>query len=46
MVSGTWLIFQEKIILKQEKIRRDSKKSFTKMDEDGDLKNRIGIKMD
>jgi hypothetical protein len=46
MVSGTQLIFQEKVILEQGKNRRDSKKSFTKMDEDGDLKNQIGIKMD
>jgi hypothetical protein len=45
-VSGTWLIFQEKVILEQGKIRRDSKKSFVKVDENGDLKNRIGIKMD
>jgi hypothetical protein len=45
-VSGTQLIFQEKVILEQGKIRRDSKKSFTKMDEDDDLKNRIRIKMD
>jgi hypothetical protein len=46
MVSGTRLIFQEKVILEQGENRRDSKKSFTKMDEDGDLKNQIGIKMD
>jgi hypothetical protein len=45
-VSGTQLIFQEKIILEQGKIRSGSKKSFAKMDEDGDLKNQIGIKMD
>jgi hypothetical protein len=45
-VSSTWLIFQEKVILEQGKIRRDFKKCFAKMDEDGDLKNRIRIKMD
>jgi hypothetical protein len=46
MVSDTRLKFQEKVILEQGKIRRDSKKSFAKMNEDGDLRNRIGIKMD
>jgi hypothetical protein len=45
-VSGTLLIFQEKVILEQRKVRRDSKKSFAKMDKDGDLKNQIRIKMD
>jgi hypothetical protein len=45
-VSDTRLIFQEKLILEQEKIKRDSKKSSAKMDKDGDLKNQIGNKMD
>jgi hypothetical protein len=45
MVGGTRLIFQEKVILEQRKIRRDSKKGFVKMDEDDNLKNRIDFKM-
>jgi hypothetical protein len=44
--SGTWLVFQEKVILEQRKIRRNSRECYTKMDEDDDLKNEIGIKMD
>jgi hypothetical protein len=36
----------EKIVLEQGKIRGNSKENFTKMDEDGDLKNRIRIEMD
>jgi hypothetical protein len=39
MVSGTWLAFQEKVILEQRKIWRSSKECFAKMGEDGDLKN-------
>jgi hypothetical protein len=38
-ISGAQLIFQEKVILEQRKIRRDSKNGFTKMDEVGNLKN-------
>jgi hypothetical protein len=45
-VSGTQLVFQEKVILEQRKVRRNSKECFTKMDEDDDLKNKIRIKMD
>jgi hypothetical protein len=45
-VSGAWLVFQEKIVLEQGKIWGNSKESFTEMDEDDDLKNRIGIEMD
>jgi hypothetical protein len=44
-VSGTRLVFQEKVILEQRKIRRNAKKCFIEMDEDGDLKNGIGIEM-
>jgi hypothetical protein len=46
LVSGARLVFQEKIVLEQEKIGGNFKESFTKMDEDGDLKNGIGIEMD
>jgi hypothetical protein len=42
-VSGTRLLFQEKIILEQRKIRRNAKKSFVEMDKEVDLKNGIGI---
>jgi hypothetical protein len=45
-VSGARLVLQEKIVLRQGKIRRNSKECFTEMDEDGNLKNGIGIKMD
>jgi hypothetical protein len=46
MVSGTWLVFQEKIILEQREIRQNAKKCLTEMDEDGDLKNGIMVEMD
>jgi hypothetical protein len=45
-VSDTWLVFQEKVVLKQGKIRWNAKKCFTEMDEDGDLKNGIRVEMD
>jgi hypothetical protein len=45
-VIGTRLVFQEKIILEQRKIKWNAKKCFTEMDEDSDLKNGVGIKMD
>jgi hypothetical protein len=45
-VSGTRLAFQEKVILEQWKIRWNAKKCFTEMDEFGDLKNGVGVKMD
>jgi hypothetical protein len=45
-VSGAQLVFQEKIVLEQGKIGGNSKKCFTEMDEDGDLKIVIGIEMD
>jgi hypothetical protein len=45
-VSGAQLVFQEKIILEQREIRWNANKCFTKMDEDGDLKNGIRVKMD
>jgi hypothetical protein len=40
------LVFEKKIVLEQGKTRGNSQKSFTEMDEDGDLKNGIGIEMD
>jgi hypothetical protein len=46
LVSGTWLVFQEKIVFEQGKIGGNSKKYFIEMDEDGDLENIIGIEMD
>jgi hypothetical protein len=45
-VSGTRLVFQEKIVLEQGKTGGNSQKSFIEMDEDSDLKNGIGIEMD
>jgi hypothetical protein len=46
MVSGTQLVFQEKIVLEQGKVGGNSQKSFTDMDEDNYLKNGIRIEMD
>jgi hypothetical protein len=46
LVGGAQLVFQEKIVLEQGKIGGNSKKCFTEMDEDGDLKNEIRIEMD
>jgi hypothetical protein len=46
MVSGTRLVFQEKKVLEQGKSGGNSKKSFAEMDEDGNLKNGIGIQID
>jgi hypothetical protein len=46
LVGDPRLIFQEEVILKQKKARRNSKKIFTKMYENGDLKNRVAIEMD
>jgi hypothetical protein len=45
-VSGTWLVFQEKVVLEQGKIRWNAKKCFTEIDKDGDLKNGIRVEMD
>jgi hypothetical protein len=44
-VSGTRLIFQEKVVFEQREIRRNAKKCFAEMDEDGDLKNGIRVEM-
>jgi hypothetical protein len=45
-VSGVRLVFKEKVILEQRKIRRNAKKCIAKMDEDSDLENGIRIEMD
>jgi hypothetical protein len=45
-VCGTWLVCQEKVILEQWKVRRNSKQSFTKVNKDNDLKNGIRVEMD
>jgi hypothetical protein len=45
-ISGAPLIFQEKVILEQRKIRRNTKKCLTKMDTDCDLENGIRVEMD
>jgi hypothetical protein len=44
-VGGARLILQEEVIFEEREIRRNPEKSFTKMDENGDLKNRVGIEM-
>jgi hypothetical protein len=46
VVSGTWLVFQEKVVLEQRKIRRNAEKCFVKMDKDDDLENGIRVEMD
>jgi hypothetical protein len=45
-VSSARQVFLEKIVLEQGKIVGNSKNCFIEMDEDGDLKNGIGIEMD
>jgi hypothetical protein len=45
-VSDAQLVFQEKVILEQRKIRRNTKKCLTKMDEDGNLENGIRVEAD
>jgi hypothetical protein len=44
-VSDVRLVFKEKVILEQRKIRRNAKKCITKMDEDSNLENGIRIEM-
>jgi hypothetical protein len=43
LVSGTQLIFQEKIVLEQREVRRDFKESLAEMDKNYDLKDGIQI---
>jgi hypothetical protein len=45
-VSSARLVFQEKVIFEQMKIRWNDNKCLAKMDEDGDLENRIRVAMD
>jgi hypothetical protein len=45
-VSGARLILQEEVALENRKIRRNAKKCFIEMDEDGDLKNGVRVEMD
>jgi hypothetical protein len=44
-ISSTRLVFQEKVILEQWEIRRNAKKCFIEVDEDGDLKNGIRVEV-
>jgi hypothetical protein len=46
LISGTRLVLHKEVVLEQWKIRRNSKKSFAKVDKDYDLKDRVGIQMD
>jgi hypothetical protein len=39
------LIPQEEVVFEERKVRRNPEENFTKMDENGDLKNRITVKM-
>jgi hypothetical protein len=45
-VSSAQLVFQEKVIFEQMKIRWNDNKCLAKMDEDGNLENRIRVAMD
>jgi hypothetical protein len=44
-VSGTRLILQEEVIFEKRKVRRNPDENLTKMDENGDLNNRVRINM-
>jgi hypothetical protein len=46
VVSGAWLIFQEKLVCEQREIRQNTKKGFTEMDEYDNLKNGISVGVD
>jgi hypothetical protein len=43
-VGGTWLILQE-VVFEERKVRRNLEENFAKMDENGNLENRIRVKM-
>jgi hypothetical protein len=45
LVSGTRLILQEEVNFEKKKVRRNPNKNLTKMDENGDLNNRVRINM-
>jgi hypothetical protein len=45
LVGGARLILQEEVIFEQREIWRNPENSFTMMDENGDLKNRVGTEM-
>jgi hypothetical protein len=40
------LILQEEVVFEEGKVRRNPEENLTKMNENGDLKNRVRIKMD
>ena len=44
-VGCTRLKLKEEIVLEEIKVGVDSKKGFTKMDKDGDLKDRVRMKV-
>jgi hypothetical protein len=44
-IGGTQLIPQEEVVFEERRVRRNPEENFTKMDENGDLKNRITVKM-
>jgi hypothetical protein len=45
-VGSTWLILQKEVVLEESEIGVDGEVSLAEVDEDGDLENRIRIKMD
>jgi hypothetical protein len=40
------LVFQEKIMFKEQKVWVHSKIGFTQMDQDGDLENQVRVQVD
>jgi hypothetical protein len=44
-VGGTRLVLQEEVIFKKRKVRRNPEENLTKMDENGNLKNGVRVKM-
>jgi hypothetical protein len=44
-VGGTRLVLQEEVIFKKRKVRRNPEENLAKMDENGNLKNGVRVKM-
>ena len=44
-VGCTRLELEKEVVFKKIKIRRNGKESFAEMDKDGDLQNRVGMKI-
>jgi hypothetical protein len=44
-VGSIQLILQEELVFEKRKVRRNLEKNLTKMDENGDLKNKVRVNM-